>query len=65
MIDWNRNGTIGPVDVGVSVGINEAAADNQPANDETLKKPTGCLAFCLIVIASATSAIVGVWRLIV
>ena len=64
MLDWNRNGKIDPVDVGISVGIDDVAADN-PANEEKPKRPIGCLASCLTIIVFAVSAILCVFSLII
>jgi hypothetical protein len=64
MLDWNRNGEIDPVDVGISVGIDDAAAD-KPTNEKKSKRPIGCLASCLTIIVFAVSAILCVFSLII
>ncbi len=65
MIDWNRNGKIDPIDVGISIALNADADEIKLANDKMQKKPKGCFALCLTVIAFAVLAIMCVWRLII
>ena len=48
MLDWNGNGKIDEVDIGISMVMENAAAENKKVQQ---KKPTGgCFTACLIFI---------------
>ena len=57
MIDWNRNGKIDPVDVGISIASGESTDCSEKddtdisTNPKSIKR-SGCLTSCLIFIAS-------------
>lgn len=60
MLDWNQNGKIDPVDIGISMGLD--ADEAKPADG---KKPKDCFTSCLVFIMFAVSTIVCIGRLVV
>jgi hypothetical protein len=69
VIDWNRNGKIDPVDVGISIASGEITdcSEKDDADKSTSPKSikrSGCLTSCLIFIASTITLISGIWRLV-
>jgi hypothetical protein len=56
MIDWNGNGKIDPVDVGISIGVESSReGDTKPT------KRTGCLTSVLIMLSIL--AVILIWLL--
>lgn len=49
MLDWNGNGKIDPVDIGISVAT-EKETENKKINAEDKKSNIGCLTSVLLII---------------
>ena len=45
MIDWNGNGKIDPIDIGISISTEK---NNETQNSHKSPSGTGCLTTCLI-----------------
>ncbi|NMP36997.1 MAG: hypothetical protein GX051_02570 [Clostridiales bacterium] len=56
MIDWNGNGKIDPVDVGISIGV-----ESSQEGDKKPTKRTGCLTSVLITLSIL--ALILIWLL--
>ena len=59
MTDWNGNGKMDPVDVGISIAVDGIEPDNAERTEETKKSSaSGCLTFLL------AFAIAAVWLIL-
>lgn len=62
MTDWNGNGKMDPVDVGISIAVDEAKQDDgeqiKPVDEKKKGSASGCLTFLL------AFAIAAVWLIL-
>ena len=65
MIDWNGNGKIDPVDVGISIAVEEQAEEDnsEPGKPKNTKHPAGCLTSVIFAIGVVVG-IVGIGGMI-